>query len=262
MRRSFTTSRVRALGAHALPCERALALLPRLWNGEIELDEQRHLRAHVLECAPCKSEYVRSSSLTSAIARDGRVGRLEAVRVARRKWLKSLARAGAAPRPRLWVRTLVVPAILIAMLSRPTPPAILARVEAQSGEYSLGERRLAREHKPQRVARGDLVVANDGARVRLFDPQAELIVAGPGSLVVEAPAERRYLLGAGSFEVSGPHLLTTPWGLIELSTGQLALEIESSGARVELRTGSADLVRASGVCALPEGEPMELGAGL
>lgn len=248
--------------APPLDCAQALAELPGLWSGALEIAELRQLRAHLETCSACKAEYVAQSQTASAVARDGRVGRAEAARLARRRQLVALARAGRDPKPRLWVRTLVLPAFLIVMLARQTPRESHALIEAQRGEYRLGERSLVAGHRPQRLLRGDQVLTEDTTRVRLFDDSGELTLSGAASLVVESPAERRYLLGPGQFEARGAHVFTTPWGVLELATGELSLELDAAGGQVELRAGSADLVRSSGVCALPLGESIELGAGL
>jgi hypothetical protein len=246
----------------ASPCERARASLPPLWAGELSREGQRELRAHVLACAPCKAEYLRSSELTGAIARDGRLGRAEAQRKARRKWLASLGRSAGGGANRMWVRTLLVPAILIAMLARKQPTESFARVCAEQGAYTLGERTLASEHKPQRLLRGDRVVAAEGATLKLYDDHAQLRVAGPASLVAVTPGERRYVLGPGVFEVRGPHTLTTPWGVIELDAAQARVEVAAEGARVELLAGAGRVVRARGVEELAVASVLELGAGL
>jgi hypothetical protein len=246
----------------ALDCAGALSALPKLFSGELERAQQRSLRAHLNACATCKAEYVSQSHTAGAIARDGRVGRAEAERVARRRRLAALARAGHEPRPRIWVRTLVVPAFLIVLLARQQPQEVAARVEAQLGSYRLGERTLAAEHKPQRVQRGDQLHTDESGLLRVFDGDAELRLAGAGSLVVESPAQRRYLLGVGQFEARGAHVFTTRWGVFELGAGELELELGASGGRVLLRSGAAEFVRASGACLLEPGEPLELGAGL
>lgn len=248
--------------AAPLDCSQALAALPGLWSGALELADQRRLRAHLNGCAECRAQYVRESQTASAIARDGRVGRAEALRLARRRQLASLARAGRDPKPRLWVRTLVLPAFLIVLLARQTPRESFAQVEAQLGQYRLGERALLSGHRPQRLLRGDQVLTEETARVRLFDESGELTLSGAGGLVVESPAQRRYLLGAGKFEARGAHSFTTPWGVLELASGVLELDMGASGGRVELREGAAELTRAQGVCLLVPGEPVTLGAGL
>ncbi len=243
-------------------CPRALAALPGLWSGALELGDLRRLRAHLKSCDECRAQYVRESHTASAVARDGRVGRAQAERAARRRKLAALAFAGRDFKPRLWIKTMVLPGFLIVMLARQTPRESFAQVEAQSGAYRLGQRTLGAEHRPQRVLRGDQVLAREHARVRLFDESSELTLAGPASLVVEAPEQRRYLLGAGQFEARGAHVFTLPWGVLELEHGSLAVELDAGGARIELREGAAELTRAHGVCLLVPGEPVVLGLGL
>jgi hypothetical protein len=242
------------------PCESALAALPHHWTGELTLERQRALRAHLLECADCKAEYVRTSELTSAIARDGRLGRKEAELKARRRWLASLGRESGIGHHRMWMRTLLLPAILILLLARKQPTESFARVCAEQGAYMLGERTLASEHKPQRLLRGDRVVAAAGATVKLFDDAAELRAAGPASLVAVTPGERRYVLGPGTFEVRGAHVLTTPWAVIELDDGAARIAIGDDGGRIELLAGAGRVVRARGVDELAIGALYELGA--
>jgi len=254
--------RSKLVPAAALDCDGALRALPKLFSGELELAQQRSLRAHLNTCATCKAEYVTQSHTAGAIARDGRVGRAQAERVARRRRLAALALAGHEVRPRIWLRTLVLPALLIVMLARQQPQEVAAHVEAQLGSYRLGERTLAAEHKPQRLVRGDHLLTDESGLLRLFDTQSELRLAGAGSLVVQSPAEHRYLLGFGQFEARGAHVFTTRWGVLELGEGELELELGASGGRVLLRSGAAEFVRASGACLLEPGEPLELGAGL
>jgi len=250
------------VSAAVLGCADALEALPRLFSGELELAQLRSLRAHLNTCATCKAEYVSQSHTAGAIARDGRVGRAEAERVARRRKLAALALAGHEVRPRIWLRTLVLPALLIVMLARQQPQEVAAHVEAQLGSYRLGERTLAAQHKAQRLVRGDHLLTDESGLLRLFDTHSELRLAGAGSLVVQSPAEHRYLLGFGQFEARGAHVFTTRWGVLELDEGALELELDASGGRVMLRSGVAELVRASGACLLEPGESVELGAGL
>ncbi len=262
MRFPFSPAPAPAPDAASGPCESARSALPHHWTGELTLERQRALRAHLLACAGCKAEYVRTSELTSAIARDGRIGRKEAERKARRRWLASLGRESGVGHHRMWMRTLLLPAILILMLARKQPTESFARVCAEQGAYMLGERTLASEHKPQRLLRGDRVVAAEGATVKLFDDAAELRAAGPASVVAVTPGERRYVLGPGAFEVRGAHVLTTPWAVIELDDGAARIAIAAEGGRIELLAGAGRVVRARGVDELAIGAPYALGAGL
>lgn len=243
-------------------CAQALAALPQLFTGELELDDQRSLRAHLNSCADCKAEYTSQSHTAGAIARDGRIGRAQAERSARRRKLAALAFAGSDFKPRLWVKTMVLPAFLIVMLARQSPRESFAQVQAEVGAYRLGERTLGAEHRPQRLLRGDQLLADEHARVRVFDDGAELTLSGAGGLVVESPSERRYLLGAGRFEARGAHAFTTAFGVLELVSGELSIELTAAGGRIELLEGTAELTNAQGTCLLVRGEPFALGAGL
>jgi len=241
-------------------CDRHIGALTRYWTGEVELEEQRALHAHLRECGRCKERYVADSLVAAAIARDGRVGRLEAQRVARRRWLQSLGRNIPARVRGLWVRTLLVPALLIVVLARPPAVDAIARVRSERGAYQVGERSLASEHKPQRLHRGDVIVAGDDSEVVLFDRDAELRVRGPASLLSESPVAHRYRLGFGRFAVRGPHVLTTPWTVAEIVSGAATVELDERGVSIRVDEGVSRVATAEGERELVAGDSVTFGS--
>lgn len=246
-------------GVVGAECQGLNVVLSRYWSGQVTRADQRRLFAHLRECAACKARYVADAEVAAAIARDGRVGRLEAQRRARHRWLQALGRNVPSRTRGLWVRTLLVPALLIVVLARPPAVEAIPRVRSDHGGYQIGERSLPGELKPQRLHRGDVIVAPDDAQVVLFDKDVELRVLGPGSLLVELPHEHRYRLGFGRFEVRGPHVLTTPFAVAEVIRGAATIELDSQGASVRVGEGEVRVVTAEGERCLGVGERLELG---
>ena len=145
------------------------------------------------------------------------------------------------------LRTVFVPGLLIFMLSRAFPLGGGARVYALEGSYSLGVRTLDAEDRPQVVRRGEWIVTPADASAKLERKDRGAVRLAGASMICGADRElERLLLHAGSIEIDGPTLVTTPFGTVEVLEGSALLALERDALLVEVRSGRARVLNAFG----------------
>jgi hypothetical protein len=222
-------------------------------------EDRLRMRRHVVDCATCASRYHESLTVAAHIGHERRVGREEAEKLRRRRQRLSDARGIVfAPRS-FFVRTVVVPGLLIFLLARGSVSETQARVRTLQGTTFLGERELSPAVRPQLVRRGDWIVTPAGGSATIeSEGGAGARIDSNSSVCVEDSKLQRLLLHGGRITVDAPCTVNSRFGAIEISEGSAILSLDAQSLLVEVLTGSALAVNAHGARRLAAGESARL----
>jgi hypothetical protein len=243
-------------------CAELRTELARACEGALVPEAGSPLRAHLRACRACEAEYREALRVTAHIARERRLAREEQERARRRNERLRLARS---PRSRrsysLAIRTLVLPALLILLLTRTSSNEVEAHVKALKGEYSLGVRRIDASKLPQPLRRGDWIVTGDDSAASLtLGARNEVLLEPRTRVCVEDRGLERMLFDSGAVVLRGTRTLTTAHAVIELEKGELRAVGDGAGLDLELRSGSCVISDAHGERVLRAGERARVGA--
>ena len=247
-------------------CESAREEIASLLASGHGLGQLPHLREHLIACSDCNAVY-RSSLLAETRLRrallDTELNLDDEQQPPARAVLSPLhvARAGFSSSGKgkaAWVIALAVVFYTLVRLTPEPAGAIRARLRSLAGEVSANGVSLIAGSPERELERGDWVRTSAGARARLEFGATRVDLAPSTQVQIEEPAEHRLRLEAGSLEVRGSLLLSSPFGIVEIIEGGANLWVDAHGLMVRSTAGELRAIDARGEHALQAGEDFRL----
>ncbi|MAE28275.1 MAG: hypothetical protein QF724_03440 [Planctomycetota bacterium] len=228
---------------HALSCEEALRLVHRFLGEDGEGAEHLALREHLEACRACHAAYLDAVGTVAALGRAQRHLRQEEEKNTRRATQRRLALAGAGERSqrrRRNLRILFLPALAILALVQfqsafgAPPRADLAVI---SGPVAMPELLIEQAGTVLPMVRGDWCATAPGASARLVVGKTEVHLGALTRVMLEGTRPLRLRIGQGTLVLNGPATVTSPVGVIEVTSGRARLTYQDEILRAECLSG-------------------------
>ncbi len=223
--------------------------------GDLAPKQVEAWREHRGDCGPCKQRFEQAMEQTSLVTRPLRLAQEASEKRERRAKHRRLALAGAllrvgAPR-RLgsWHRakTLVLPALLVFLFTRVSNnQQPKAQVWANQGSLLLDGQPVDGELSPRTVDRGSWCETGPNSLASLVWPSGRAELGSSTLAAVEDGRSSRVRLEHGVLHLQGTGQVTTPSGVVEVSSGACLVRHDGAGLEVEEVSGKVRRIDARG----------------
>ena len=226
---------------HDPGCAAARAAMGRYLDGSESLATDSELRRHLARCADCNDRFRDALVLAARVGREARQEReAERERLAEQERKAPVSsRFAADPGRAARLRLMLVPAVFVFLMAGFDPSKRSSELElvAVAGETRSGESVLAGGDAERALLRGDWCETGPAAEALIRAPELTLELGADTTLLVESPSRRRFRLERGRLELRGACQVTSPFGVVEVHSGQARLVLSRAGLRVESVSG-------------------------